>query len=317
MSLKSVSSSVCLSVCRLFFCGICGIKSTFKTRGTPAKRRRNKNIDDIRKTLGELIALTQTGQHSMSTPSPTANKPSTRSSKKKQTEVPVVDLSGSPTLINRKRRKPEDPRPEEPLPKKMAEDRILDAIKVVSNSVSAMEARMKTFSTKTDINNMVDELKDVKEKVIVNSLNIEKLFEFRKNDQEVILKKVEQIIDSRVGSMENRAHHERTDALKAEHELQFLQCRRSIRMWPVSEVNDLEGSVRAFLKRYLKMPAHKAEAIDIEHVQRVVQPRRSKIQKEVLVRFRNAAARDVAQSYATTCLKLGGRLGLDWRSLTS
>ena len=199
----------------------------------------------------------------------------------------------------------------------MAEDRILDAIKVVSNSVSAMEARMKTFSTKTDINNMVDELKDVKEKVIVNSLNIEKLFEFRKNDQEVILKKVEQIIDSRVGSMENRAHHERTDALKAEHELQFLQCRRSIRMWPVSEVNDLEGSVRAFLKRYLKMPAHKAEAIDIEHVQRVVQPRRSKIQKEVLVRFRNAAARDVAQSYATTCLKLGGRLGLDWRSLTS
>ena len=122
----------------------------------------------------------------MDTPSNAPRKPNTRSHNKKKQPTPgpaessVIDLANSPVLRSRRN----------PAAKKMAEDKILDAIKVVSTSVTAIEKRMGSFSTKTDINNMVAELKEVKEKVVVNSINIEKLFELRKDDQDNLHKKV-------------------------------------------------------------------------------------------------------------------------------
>ena len=222
----------------------------------------------------------------------------------------LVDPSGSPTLRGRKRANSGEIDPQEPLPKKMAEDKILDAIKNVNNSVNAMENRMKNFSTKDDIAGMVGELKDVKEKVFVNSHNIEKLFDMRKTDQENLLKRVEEIVDSKINTKGDGAGGCAANGLKAEHEAQYLICKRSIRIWPISEVNDLDKSVRDFMKRYLKMPPAIVDDLDFEQVKRVAQPRRLKIHKEVLVRFRNTATRDVAQSYASNLADSAGTAGL-------
>ena len=57
---------------------------------------------------------------------------------------------------------------------------------------------MGSFSTKNDINNMVAKIKEVKEKVVVNSINIEKLFELRKDDQDNLLKTVEEMIETKM-----------------------------------------------------------------------------------------------------------------------
>ena len=111
------------------------------------KKKKRKTADDIRTTLAELLKLTATNSMSARIP----GKPLTRSSAKKTAnsfEHPVVNLSGSPVLRGRKRRKSSDNASEkeedEPAPKRMAEDKILDAIKVVNNNVTAMETRMKS-----------------------------------------------------------------------------------------------------------------------------------------------------------------------------
>ena len=279
--------------------------------GGSVRKRKKKTADEIRRTLTELIALT--GGNSMLTPSTSQKKPRSCTKKSNSADSPVVYLTGSPVLRGRKRRKSGGPQEDldDPAARKMAEDKILDAIKGVSASITAMEARMKTFSTKADLNNMVEQIKEVKERVLVNSMNIEKLFDLRKDDQENLHKHVEELIDTKLSS--GGAPPDRTgsiDRLKAEQEIQYLMCRRSVRIWPVSEVNDLEMSVRAFLKRYLKLPASVADSLEVEMAKRQEQPRRSKIHKEVLVRCKTAATRDIVQSYAANLAEAGGSAGL-------
>ena len=283
------------------------VPTTFKTRGvpTPTRKKRARNTDEIRKTLQEILSLTKQGTDQMSN-----SRPLTRSSKKKPTAAEVVDISGSPVLRGKKRRNTDTSNPDEPVPKKMAEDKILDAIQAVSNSVSAMECRMKSFSTKEDITNMVGELKEVKEKVFVNSHNIEKLFDLRKSDQDNLLRRVEQIVESKMSDGRGPGKSGTAENLDAERESQYLRSRRSIKIWPISEVNDIDASVRAFFKRYLKVPESVVRSVEFEEIKRVVQPRRSKIQKEVLVRFRDSQTRDVVQSYAANLAEAGGNVGL-------
>lgn len=250
------------------------------------------------------------------TPANVPKKPNTRSNSKNNPNAsssPVTDLSGSPILRGRKRRKSttEEQNEEEPAAKKMAEDKILDAIKAVNTSVTAMENRMKSFSTKADLNNMVCEIKDVKEKVMVNSLNIEKLFDLRRDDQKELHKKMEEIIETKLTNAPSAQPTTAASNMQAEREMQYLLARRSVRIWPISEVNELERSVRTFFKRYLKIPPTVADNIDIELAKRQEQPRRSKtVHKEVLVRFSTSQSRDVVQSYAVNLSEAKGAAGL-------
>ena len=92
----------------------------------------------------------------METPSNTSKKPNTRSHSRKKPptagplEEPATDLANLPILRGRKRRKTGEAQDEaEPAAKKMAEDKILDAIKVVSASVTAMEKKWGHFLPRT------------------------------------------------------------------------------------------------------------------------------------------------------------------------
>ena len=281
---------------------------------TSVRKKKRRTADEIKNTLSELISIT--ARESMSGTGGGNSRPVTRSANKKTSSTdPIIDLSGSPVLRGKKRKSSTvttaESEGDEPAAKRMAEDKILDAIKVVNNSVNAMESRMKSFATRADLSNLVDEIKEVKEKVVVNSINIEKLFDMRKEDQDGIHKKLEEIVDSKLSSGMGAKNVSRTtDQLRAEQEAQFQLGRRSIRIWPISEVNDLEESVRTFFKRYLKIPPSVADGAEIELIKRQDQPRRSKIQREVLVRFKSIQARDTIHSYAANLADFKGTAGL-------
>ena len=251
----------------------------------------------------------------MSTPlsSPPKRKPTTRSTKSKPGRVTAVidlDLESSPVLRGVKRKSQSDSS-SEPASKKMAEGQILDAIKGVKASVSAMENQLKTFTTKADLSCMVEEIKNVRDSVQVNSANIEKLFEMRQDDQDRLVKRVEEIVDGKLLREKKSKQSEKAASnLTAENELQFLKSRRSIRIWPVSELGCLDKNVRSFLKRYLKVPPEVADKLSFEHLERLDQMRRSKISHEVLVRFSTSQTRDVIKSYAPNLADAGGKAGL-------
>ena len=64
------------------------------------------------------------------------------------------------------------------------------------------------------------------------------------------------------------------------------------------------------MSKFLSMPDQAVQNAGIEHVERLQQPRRSKIEDEVLVRFRTSQTRDIVQSYAISLAQSAGRAGL-------
>ena len=122
----------------------------------------------------------------MSTPTAGTKKPVTRSNKK-ITEAASTNATGSSPVLTSRKRKPSvrDPT-EESLPKKMADNQILEAINGIKASVTAMEKQLKAAPTKEDIGAIVNELRGVKEKVIRNTDRIDTLFDLRKEDNAIL-----------------------------------------------------------------------------------------------------------------------------------
>ena len=265
------------------------LRVTFKKRrvGTIAN-------DSLKEILGEIV------QPYVATQMSTPPVRSTRSSAKKLPHpTPNPDNGASPALQNKKRKASEEKLGDEPKPKRMAENQILEAIKGIKTSVNSMEKQMKTFSTKADLDSLFGEIKEVRGSVNANTGRIEKLFQLRKEDENNISKKVEEILDGRTNTNGHGGH-----------ETRFLESRRSVRLWPVSSRSDLEEAVRHFLVSVLRVPADTANNLPIELVKKQDQMRRSKIHDEVLVRFTTSQARDVVQSYAVNLSEAGGTAGL-------
>lgn len=177
---------------------------------------------------------------------------------------------------------------------------------LIGNTVTAMQAQMRTFSTKADLGAMVGEIKQVKEAVKENSVSIDKLFDLRKTDRAAVSRQIEEAVDKRQGANFN----DPINAIPFEHEAQFSRSRKSVRVWPVSEVNELERSVRSFFSRYLKAPPNLVRDIQITSIVRQQQARRSKIQHKVLVTFDSIQSRDAIQSYAPNLAEAGAGVGL-------
>ena len=129
----------------------------------------------------------------MSTPVSTqVNKPTTRSANRKAS-TGSGGAGASPVFPSgpRKRKSSFEPLQDEPLPKKMADNQILDAINGIKSSMAAMEQQLRTAPTKADINGLVSEIKGVKETVIRNTDRIDTLFDMRKTDSDFLAKHVD------------------------------------------------------------------------------------------------------------------------------
>ena len=201
----------------------------------------------------------------------------------------------------------------EPKPKRMAENQILEAINGIKNSVAAMEQQLKTVPTKTDMANIVSEIRGVKERVIRNTDRIDTLFDLRKDDGEILAKKVENIIDSKMAKIPAKAAAQSSGYFtNSDNERSFLRSRKSVRMWPVTMQmpGGLEGAVKEFLERNLSMPKNVIDGLTIEKNERQSQARRSKIQDEVLIMLETSQQRDTIQSYASNLAAVQGKAGI-------
>ena len=84
-----------------------------------------------------------------------------------------------------------------------------------------------------------------------------------------------------------------------------------MKMWPIAaEEERLDEACRIFMKDILEIPSDTVEDLEIISIRKVRQARRSKIDKEVLVKFRTVEERDVVQSYATNLAKQDGKPGV-------
>ena len=186
----------------------------------------------------------------------------------------------------------------------MADNEILAAINDVGKSVVAMEKQLKNCCTKEDMSKMT---KEIRGEVLKNSQRIDTLFEMRKNDAPLLAKRVEMIVDRHIAKKGNGR-----GALSSEEpfEQDYLLSRRSVRLWPIPAGINLEEQVRQFFYTILSIPEAVSKTIGIDSVQRMVQPRRSKITGEVLVRFTSTQDRDTVQSYAPNLAGIEGKAGL-------
>ena len=211
----------------------------------------------------------------------------------------------SPALVSRKR--PASPSPlREPPSKKMASsDDLLRAISDVGKNVASINQRLQSFCTKDDFQHLTQELKGGIQK---NADNIASLKEQRIEDQQLLSNKVERIVDkhvSRLVTLKGNAFPTRV----AQQEEDFLSARRTILIRPITGSN-LEAAARDFFKKVLLLPEQTVDQLEIEHAERTRQVRRSQIRDELLVRFKTAADRDVAQSYAFNLATAGREAGL-------
>lgn len=171
--------------------------------------------------------------------------------------------------------------------------------------MAAMEQQLRAAPTKADINTLVSEIKGVKETVIRNTDRIDTLFDLRKQDGEMIVKRMEKMVDEKLaGSSAGRP------TLNEENERDFLRSRSSVRLWPVQDGSGLDKGFKRFLTFYLKMPAEAIESLTFVQVSKQGQARRSKIHDEVLVVLQTAQQRDTIQSFATNLASAQGQAGL-------
>ena len=189
----------------------------------------------------------------------------------------------------------------------MAENQLLEAINGIKTSVAAMENQMKAAPTKADLSSTLTEIRGVKENVIRNTDRIDTLFDLRKNDGELLAKKVEQIVDNRISTTNNQRGRSKQPP---ETERSFLRCRRSVRLWPIRGGAGLEQAVKDFLRKCLCMPQDIIEGLTFEKVEKQSQSRRSKIQDEVLVMLETSQQRDVIQSYAANLAAVQSKAGM-------
>ena len=247
----------------------------------------------------------------MSTPTGSKTKPTTRSSRKKTCgDGPVVTslhvCGSSPVLKSaRKRKSSAADTTGEPASKRMAENQLLEAINGIRTSVNAMEAQMKNVPSKADLAGIVTEIRGVKESVIRNTDRIDTLFDLRKNDDKLLARRVEKLVEGKISGATALGQAQASGS----NEQSFLLCRRSMRLWPVANTS-LEQGVQTFLKNTLKIPDAVVSGLEIEKIERVSQTRRSKIVDEVLVRFGTSQQRDVVQSYASNLAEVQGNAGI-------
>ena len=167
-------------------------------------------------------------------------------------------------------------------------------IGVVNQLKSSVDSLRNDLPTKEDLNRVEE---NIKKQIDNNTKDINKLFSLREEDKEEFRSKVLEIVE------ETRINAGGSD--------QYFLARRSLRLWPVAELaGRLELGCKEFLMLKLDMPEDLVNGITIEMARKIQQPRRSKIEDEVLVRFSDASVRDIVQSYAVNLARHAGKAGI-------
>ena len=237
-----------------------------------------------------------------------AEAPQSAQTRTRKVNNVTTSQSASPSLPNKRKRQPSPEAPEGPPSKKMASsDDLLKAIAEVNKNVALMNTRLQSFCTKEDFASMAREVKSGVER---NAAGIDKLHELRRQDNIRFDQRVEQIIDKKIAGEKSLSRGVLSlTQRESDQERDFLEARRSILVWPAPG-EDLLRAAELFMAKTLMIPEAEIEGLEIEHVSRQRQSRRSRIKDELLIRFRKSNDRDVAQSYAPNLANVGSEAGL-------
>ena len=171
--------------------------------------------------------------------------------------------SVSPVLRTRKRRASGEESGGQPASKRMASDDILAAINGIKRSVDTMDNRLNNFCTRSDLEAMSGEMRDGLNK---NSARITKQYEMRKNDAEGLVQTMSKIVDDRLSNQRQVLESSSGQPAKGDRSAAYLQARKSVGLWPVTDCGNDERSVRQFLRNILGIPSNTVEKIKIESI---------------------------------------------------
>ena len=180
--------------------------------------------------------------------------------------------------------------------KESAEDRS------IRDMLTDMNKRLLTMPTSADLEKMD---RDIRNDIMANAQGIRALDDrFTKYREEV---------PDMIRSEVNRAiteQHEATAADSAQSQ-NYMICRRSIRMWPVTDSGKgITGATRSFMKNELKMDQSTISKMSIEMVRELGEQPGARIKNEVLVCFMSVDDRDIVYGHAKNLAGNGGKAGI-------
>ena len=227
---------------------------------------------------------------------------------KKRAQAATRTASSASPLLRSRRKRPADTETAEgePSPKRMAEQVILEAIGGLKGTIKAMDEKLVRFSTKEDLQIIANSVANT---LGEHSKKIQKLYDLRQQDSVELAGKVEMVVDKHLVRIAKTGIVAPTPLEQAK-EQDYLNCRRSARIWPVPSCADLDMGVRKFLDESLRVPAPVVDGLSFDLLRREEQTRRSQRTDEVLIRFDSSTNRDLVQFYAPNLARMNGQAGL-------
>ena len=166
----------------------------------------------------------------------------------------------------------------------------------MEDKLGRMEDRLveKIDSLESSVKKNKDTIMRLTDTVNKNTVDLARLeTEMRANDQSLD-RRVAELVRSHTApptELEMSCRSRSFENLVNPRATMYWQCRRSLRLWPISG-QDLKEEVKIFLRRYLELDlGTMGEEAGVVRVRRVCEPR-SKIKDEVIAEFTSPALRD-------------------------
>ena len=236
-----------------------------------------------------------------------------------QTEI---EKSASPSVSTaQKRKRPaaaagQDEEQGSPASKRMATEKtVLEALRRLEQKFDSANESLRSCAKKDDLTAIEISIRD---KVRENERRLNRIESEMARSNKTVQRMVEDCVNARVErrvdeteNMSVTSNRDDTQNIKKIEEKEFLEARKSMKMWPVpGEEKDLQDACRNFMRNTLDVPNDTADQIGIESIRRVQQARRSRVENEILVKFASIEERDVIQSFAPNLSRSNGNAGV-------
>ena len=226
-----------------------------------------------------------------------------------------TEASASPLVNNKRKRNTElDDEEGSPAGKRMATDQaVMEALARLEKKFDTANERLWDCAQKDDLTAIEVSIRD---KVRDNERRLNRMEAEMGRTAKNVQKLVEECVDARMSQRivevsRSCAAESDVDKIDRIEKRDFIESRKSIKMWPVKgEGDELMPACRHFLKTALAVPVDIADSIEVASIRKIGQARRSKIKDEVLVKFSTIEDRDLIQSYASNLSRLNGEAGI-------
>ena len=181
----------------------------------------------------------------------------------------------------------------------------------VKDMLTQMNKRFDSLATKddmkeirSDIQKNADDIDEVRNEMRANADALREEMKANSNSlPEAVQSEIYKVL-------KNRAAQGAPNVELKQHQ-NYLLCRRSMRMWPVTDTGGgLKAAARTFMREVLEMDTEIVNRTTIEAATTTQQLPRSKIKDEILVNFYTSDERDQVYAHAKNLAKQEGKAGI-------